>query len=50
MESEFVIAMVIAVPFILFPADFIWYLNICEKGDLYLKNSGLQINIRCLLR
>ena len=28
MEWEFIVALVIAVPVILFPAAFIWYLNI----------------------
>ena len=32
MEWEFIVALVIAVPIILFPAAFIWYLNI---GGIY---------------
>jgi len=32
MEWEFVVALVIAIPIILFPAAFIWYLNI---GGIY---------------
>ena len=32
MEWEFIVALVIAIPIILFPAAFIWYLNI---GGIY---------------
>jgi len=32
MELEFVIAIVIAIPIILFPAAFVWYLNV---GGIY---------------
>lgn len=32
MEWEFIIAMIIAVPIILFPAVFVWYLNV---GGIY---------------
>ncbi len=32
MQWEFVVALVIAIPIILFPAAFIWYLNI---GGIY---------------
>ena len=32
MQWEFVIALVIAIPLILFPAAFVWYLNI---GGIY---------------
>ena len=45
MQWEFVIALLIAVPIILFPAAFVWYLNI---GGIYaavrgaLKRKALQ--------
>lgn len=32
MEWEFIVALVIAIPIILFPAAFIWYLNV---GGIY---------------
>ncbi len=32
MQWEFIVALVIAIPIILFPAAFIWYLNV---GGLY---------------
>ncbi len=33
MEWQFIVALVIAIPIILFPAAFIWYLNI---GGIYI--------------
>lgn len=38
MEWEFILALIIAIPIILFPAAFVWYTNI---GGLYtvLKNA-----------
>ncbi|UCB43661.1 MAG: hypothetical protein JSV77_03160 [Dehalococcoidales bacterium] len=33
MQWEFVVALVVAVPFVLFPVVFIWYLNI---GGIYI--------------
>ena len=40
MQWEFVVALVIAIPIILFPAAFIWYLNI---GGIYAAIKEAQV-------
>jgi hypothetical protein len=39
MEWELVIALIIAIPIILFPAAYVWYLNI---GGIYMAMKELQ--------
>jgi hypothetical protein len=45
MEWQFIVALVIAIPIILFPAAFVWYLNI---GGIYaaIKESRVRRVIR----
>jgi hypothetical protein len=45
MEWQFIVALVIAIPIILFPAAFVWYLNI---GGIYaaIKESRARRAIR----
>ncbi len=45
MEWQFIVALVIAIPIILFPAAFVWYLNI---GGIYaaIKESRARRVIR----
>ncbi len=45
MQWEFVIALVIAIPVILFPAAFVWYLNISGIYKL-IKEARLRRTIR----
>jgi len=40
MQWEFVLALVIAIPIILFPAAFIWYLNI---GGIYAAIKEVRV-------
>jgi len=39
MEWGFIVALIIAIPIILFPAAFVWYLNI---GGIYAVIKGIQ--------
>jgi hypothetical protein len=52
MQWEFIVALVIAIPIILFPAAFIWYLNI---GGIYAavrealkRRAALQESVKAL--